>query len=369
MAKLIVVYSASGRPFEQNSSCDTVNHGYQCRPAISHYWGQYSPYYSIPSEIPSLVPNGCQVTFAQVLSRHGARDPTASKTISYNATIQKIKSRVNSFSGAYAFLADYEYTLGADQLTVFGEQEMVNSGIKYYERYKSLALKSTPFFRASSEDRVVESAQNFTQGYHQARLTDKASKGADDYPYPIVVISEDAGSNNTLSHSLCTDFEDGADSKVGSTAQSIWQSIFTPPITARLNENLPGANLSASETISMMDLCPFNTIASPSGQISPFCDLFSESEWHQYDYYESLGKYYGFGYGNPLGPTQGVGFTNELIARMTDQPVDDDTSTNHTLDDSQSTFPIGKGHVLYADFSHDKYVTRDQFGNAKSLTS
>ena len=346
-----------------------MDHGYQCRPAISHFWGQYSPYYSVPSEISSTVPNGCQVTFVQVLSRHGARDPTASKTASYNATIQRIKSNVKSFSGAYAFLADYEYTLGADQLTVFGERELINSGIKFYDRYKRLTQKFTPFFRASSEDRVVESAQNFTQGYHQARQVNKAPGGSDNFPYPIVVISEDPGSNNTLSHSLCNNFEVGTDSKIANAAQTTWQSIFTPPITARLNNNLPGANLSASDTISMMDLCPFNTIASPTGQISPFCDLFTETEWHQYDYYESLGKYYGFSYGNPLGPTQGVGFTNELIARMTDRPIDDDTSTNHTLDDSPTTFPIGKGHVLYADFSHDKYGLVSHIEGAEMLIS
>lgn len=84
----------------------------------------------MPSEIPNEVPQGCSITFAQILSRHGARDPTASKTMSYNNTIQKIHSNVKNFTGIYAFLANYEYTLGADQLTVFGQQEMINSGIK-----------------------------------------------------------------------------------------------------------------------------------------------------------------------------------------------------------------------------------------------
>ena len=176
----------------------------------------------------------------------------------------------------------------------------------------------------------------------------------DVFPYPITVISESDGSNNTLSHGLCTDFEDGTDSGIGNDAQATWAAIFAPPITARLNKNLSGANLSAAQTIYMMDLCPFNTIASDIGAISPFCSLFSAPEWHQYDYYQSLGKYYGFGNGNPLGPTQGVGFTNELIARMTGKPVTDHTSVNHTLDESNTTFPLGRGHVLYADFSHDK---------------
>ena len=337
------------------ASCDSVDHGYQCQPNVSHFWGQYSPYYSVPSVIPAEIPDACRITFAQVLSRHGARDPTASKTAAYNATIQKIKNSVTKFSGRYGFLADYEYTLGADQLTVFGQQEMLNSGTKFYNRYEGLSKHFTPFFRASGETRVVESAQNFTQGYHQAHLDDKASTAPDSYPYPITVISEADGSNNTLNHDLCTNFENGMDSKIAGNAQSTWQGVFSPSITSRLNTDLPGANLSAADTISLMDLCPFNTVASVTGQISPFCGLFTEAEWHQYDYYESLGKYYGYSYGNPLGPTQGVGFTNELIARLTNQAVNDHTSVNHTLDNSQATFPIGGGHVLYADFSHDKY--------------
>lgn len=180
--------------------CDTPDDGYQCQPAISHYWGQYSPFFAVPSEISPDVPGNCKITFAQILSRHGARDPTASKTVSYNQTIQKIQAGTKEFKGDYAFLADYVYSLGADQLTAFGEQEMVNSGIEFFRRYKNLAKKFTPFVRASSENRVVVSAQKFDQGYNQAKTS---ATGADvDYPYPILVLSEAPGSNNTYGSHL-----------------------------------------------------------------------------------------------------------------------------------------------------------------------
>jgi Histidine phosphatase superfamily (branch 2) len=355
----IHIARVSGTPIEQRTPpCDSVNKGYECQPETSHYWGQYSPYFSVPSDISSDLPPFCEISFAQVLSRHGARDPTASKTLSYNATIQKIKTNVKSFTGEYAFLATYHYTLGADQLTVFGQQEMINSGIKFYNRYSLLSKVFTPFFRSASEDRVVESAQNFTQGFHQAKNADKtALHSTDKYPYNIEIILEADGSNNTLNHDLCTAFEDGPDSKIASAAQAKWAAIFVPPILTRLNTDLPGANLAASEVIYIMDLCPFNTVASPTGQVSPFCALFTEKEWKEYDYYETLGKYYGYGQGNPLGPTQGVGFTNELIARLTSKPVVDETSSNHTLDDNKATFPIGHQFPLYADFSHDNDMT------------
>lgn len=66
-------------------------------------------------------------------------------------------------------------------------------------------------------------------------------------------------------------------------------------------------------------------------------------------------RYYGYSYGNPLGPTQGVGFAKELIARLTNTAVHEGASTNRTLDENNTTFPLGR--QLYADFSHDNDMT------------
>ncbi|KAK3111362.1 hypothetical protein LTR53_013478, partial [Teratosphaeriaceae sp. CCFEE 6253] len=273
------VFAAPASYSAGQASCDTVSHGYQCQADISHYWGQYSPYFSVPSSISDDIPRGCSVTFAQILSRHGARDPTASKTKVYNATIQKLHTNTKAFTGIYSFLADYEYTLGADQLTTFGQQELVNSGIKYYSRYEKLARNAVPFVRSSGEARVVESAQNWTQGFHDAKLADRGSwRSPATYPYPILVIPEADGENNTLNHGLCDAFENGPDDDIAGDAQAAWVSVFIPPIQARLNAALSGANLTAMETIYMMDLCPFNTVASPNGTISAFCALFTEEE-------------------------------------------------------------------------------------------
>lgn len=84
--------------------------------------------------------------------------------------------------------------------------------------------------------------------------------------------------------------------------------------------------------------------------MSTYCTISSFA-----DKYQTLNKFYGYSHGNPLGPTQGVGFTNELIARMTNRPVNDHTSTNRTLDTNNATFPLGR--KLYADFTHDNDMT------------
>lgn len=316
-----------------------------CEPS-PQVWGQYSPFFSVPSEIDDTVPAGCEVTFAQILSRHGARDPTARKSDLYRSIIDRIQQTVSEYGTGFDFIKEYNFTLGKDQLTWFGKQQMFDSGVAFYSRYKSLAQKSDPFIRASGSERVVLSAKNFTQGLYKVQ-----GKDAEEKIEGILVIPEGDNINNTMNHGLCPEFEDGSVSEVGRDKQNIWKKLWVPQIMRRLEKKLPGMNFTLEETIYMMDMCPFDTVADDDGKPSPFCRLFSPDEWQSYDYFYTLDKWYGFGPGNPLGPTQGVGYVNELIARLTGQPVVDDTTTNKTLDSSPDTFPLDKS--LYADFSHD----------------
>jgi hypothetical protein len=159
---------------------------------------------------------------------------------------------------------------------------------------------------------------------------------------------------------VCTNYEDGPDSEISNDAEDTWRDVWISDPRTRVNDNLIGASLSISQIIYLMDQCPFNTIATLNGTLSPFCNLFNETEWTYYNHYRSLSKWYSDLQGNPLGPTQGVGFVAELIARMTNDrkyvtDAQSHTSINHTLDDFQTTFPLGTDleYPLYADFSHD----------------
>ncbi|KAK3939799.1 histidine phosphatase superfamily [Diplogelasinospora grovesii] len=357
---VVYLFTVFVRSAHARQKCDTPSRGYQCHTATSHSWGQYSPFFSVPSSLPSDLPAGCEVSFVQVLSRHGARDPTLHKSQAYNATIAKIHQQATGYGVGYEWLEGYQYTLGADQLTGFGEQEMVNSGLGFYRRYHSfirdLDLKSgegAVFVRSAGQQRVVESAKLWAEGFNQASKHDKTAvvPGV----RVDVVIPEGRGVNNTLSHDLCTSFEEGEYAGLGGDAQNTFAAVFVPPILERLQQNLKGVNLSMEETVYMMDMCPYDTVASSKGKLSDFCRLFTVEEWESYDYYQTLGKWYGYGPGNPLGATQGVGWVNELVARLTNQPVNDSTSTNRTLDTDEETFPLGK--KVYADFSHDNDMT------------
>lgn len=289
------------------------------------------------------------MTFAQVLSRHGARDPTAHKSDLYKALIERIQGSAVRFGRGVEFLEDYKYGLGAGNLTAFGVQQMVESGQTFHRRYHHLVGASDPFSRAAGSQRVVESGAHFLRGFFNSSAED-----AEDKIKAMLVIPEEEGFNNTLNHGTCRAFEEGPASETRERMQTQWKEAWVPRIAGRLNRKLPGANLTLDETIYMMDLCPFNVVADRHGKRSPFCNLFSEEEWRSYDYFMSLDKWYGYGLGNPLGPSQGVGYVNELVARLTGQPVRDSTSTNTTLDSSRETFPLDR--ALFADFSHDNLM-------------
>ena len=340
--------------------------GYTCATNMSHFWGQYSPYFNVIQESDqkrTFTPAKCQIIFAQLLARHGARDPTEHKSDLYAETISRIKSQVprNGFDGKFAFLADYEYKLGADQLTDFGRDQLVNMGNLFFESYPDLAASNAPFIRASGQERVVESAYKFLDGFHQAQArhqveTVSTKQQVDIAKHNVTVIPETPESNNTLNHGRCPAFER---STIGKETQTEFAQTFLPDIRSRLQAALPTTtNLSQQDTLFLMDLCPFETVASPLGTPSEFCSLFSIDEWRSYDYYQTLGKYYGSGSGNPLGPVQGAGFVSELIARLTRSPLrdeDDQTTVNHTLDSDPDSFPLDRS--LYADFSHDNLMS------------
>lgn len=220
---------------------------------------------------------------------------------------------------------------------------MRDSGVAFYKRYRELTHVSKPFFRAAGSPRVIESAYLFGEGFYREQGLKPNTK--------VLIIPEEPGFNNTLDRSGCPAFDSDAAKEKALKMKKEWSDKWVPRITKRLNKKLVGAQLTDRDTIYLMDLCPFDTVADVDAKVSKFCAMFSQDEWHSYDYYQSLGKWYDYGPGHDLGPTVGVGYVNELLSRLTSEPVLDHTSTNSTLDSSPETFPLDR--KLYADFSHD----------------
>ncbi|KAJ3927688.1 MAG: acid phosphatase [Lentinula lateritia] len=318
---------------------------------LQQNWGAYSPYYPVAKYV--APPEGCSITQINILQRHGARYPTASPGAAIAIAVNKLQNASVYTDSSLNFIRNFTFDLGTNNLVLFGAAQSLAAGAETYNRYKELvSVDNLPFVRASSSDRVVKSALNWTYGF-------SAASSLRFNPVLSVILDENA--NDTL-HNSC-----GA---IGSSDNQTdtWIAIYTPSIVQRLNNAAPGANLSSNDVFNLMTLCAFESVATES--ISDWCGLFDEDEWRAFEYEMDLDKYYGTGYGQPLGPVEGIGYINELIARLTSSPVNDTTQTNSTLDRSPVTFPLDR--TIYADFSHDNqliaiYTAMGLFKQARAL--
>lgn len=191
--------------------------GYLEEPQIAGNLGAHAPFSSLAVNGSDETPPGCNITFAQVLSRHGARFPTKGNARRIQAALAKVDAalRVNktSLPADYAFLRNYTYKLGQDNLTRFGEQELVDSGRKFFTRYGSAnSGDSPPFVRAAGSPRVIQSARNFTQGYNDAAAASGRDAKSESrlIPADFLIIPEGETSNNTLHVETCRAFESTA---------------------------------------------------------------------------------------------------------------------------------------------------------------
>ncbi|KAF7334253.1 hypothetical protein MSAN_02386700 [Mycena sanguinolenta] len=313
---------------------------------LQQSWGVYSPYHAAEHYIPP--PADCEISQVNILHRHGARLPTEHQTKDIHSGVKKLQSAEYYTDSRLDFLETFEYSLGENLLVPLGAIQSAESGKAAFQRYSSLITEDDiPFVRASGMSRVVETAKNWSAGF----------AAASDYTYTpkLSVIFDEAGLD-PLQDDLCPNAS-GSHKEM-----SQWLAVYGPPITARLNSWAPGANLVDEDIHGLMMLCAFHTVASVPYEynegsplpFSPFCSLFKPSEFEAFEYSSDLDKYYSTGYGARVGRVQGVGYVNELLARLTGSPVSDHTSTNSTLDSDPATFPLN--HTIYADFTHDSIV-------------
>ena len=73
--------------------------------------------------------------------------------------------------------------------------------------------------------------------------------------------------------------------------------------------------------------------------------------------------WYDSAFGAPLSKVLGVGYIQELVARLTHTPIEShNSSTNATLNDNPLTFPLNQS--LYVDATHEVVVLHGKWTNA-----
>lgn len=110
--------------------------------------------------------------------------------------------------------------------------------------------------------------------------------------------------------------------------------------------------LSIKDTFAMQLLCAYET---QFLGVSEFCSLFTREEWKGFEYSLDIRFFYNHAFGNPTARAQGIGYIEELLARLQNRYIKkSDSSVNSSITDNGETFPLGM--KFYADFTHDKMV-------------
>ncbi|TBU40685.1 phytase [Dichomitus squalens] len=324
---------------------------------IFSHWGNLSPWFSVPPQSFRIdasldPPQGCRITALHLLHRHGARYPTGTAAYAGPANFSaRLRHAPHKWSAhrQLAFLNDWTYKLGEEILTPFGRQQLFDLGVSTRIKYGFLlrnftASNTLPVFRTESQDRMLFSALNFALGFFGPKL---------DGQYQQLITIEAPGFNNTLAPSkTCPNARDPARGERALPYVRQWAKVYLQAARARLNSQIDGIDLTIEDVYAMQQLCPYETVAIG---YSKFCELFTGDEWRGFDYSVDLNFWYNSAFGSPTSRALGIGYVQELVARLTSTPIAaHNSSTNATINDDPATFPLGQS--LYVDATHDTII-------------
>lgn len=111
-------------------------------------------------------------------------------------------------------------------------------------------------------------------------------------------------------------------------------------------------NLTTMDVYAMFSMCPYEYAT--LGQ-SSFCSLFTEQEWKDFEYAIDMMFYGNNNFGSPSGRAQGIGYVEEVAARLQSRLImKSDSSINYTYDDNAKEFPLHQ--PMYMDMSHETVI-------------
>ncbi|KAK0662046.1 putative 3-phytase A precursor [Cercophora samala] len=290
------------------------------------------------------MPEGAEIVQVQMLSRHGSRYPTIGSNVDgLGRRIGEAKKKGGfKARGELDFLNEWSYELGEEILVPKGRQELYDSGVLHAYMYGKLYNPNSKIIvRTTTQDRMLKSAENFMAGFFGLEWTRNAT---------IEVIIEDAGYNNSLAGYL--NCPNGNKVNGGSKAQEKWVEVYLQNATERLGKLVEGYEWTVQDTYAAQTMCPYETVAYG---FSKFCELFTYEEWLHFGYSIDLNFYGNDGLGSPVGRAIGLGYQQEVVARLQNHTLGySGSQINVTLDNNTETFPLNQS--LYFDFSHDTNI-------------
>lgn len=308
---------------------------------LYEHLGNLSPYFvaeNTPADLQSGIPETCTVDRAFLIHRHGSRQPISGEIEVIQALGYYIGNNSALFSSPtgtapaeFAFLATgWSSTFTTDDLSAPGRQQCFDHGVAL-----RLALPQlyTTTLLAGGQDRVIESAQWFAQGYYGRAANETAT---------LDVLAEDA---DTVSWITPTDTCASWAYSSGDDLVDAWGAVYLPGMAARINALLaptyPGVNFTADNAHGMLYACAYGTAVYGKGT-SPWCGVLTQQEILDFEYELDLLMRGAFGYGLPDG--QGPVLGSLLVSNV----------TTFLMDSSNTT--TGAAANLSLNFAHDTTI-------------
>lgn len=276
--------------------------------------GNLSPYFTpsnTPASLLSGTPENCTIDKAFLVHRHGSRQPISGEiqviqALSYyiNNNSALFKNPHGSPPNEFAFLQEgWASTFGVNDLTAPGRQQLFDHGVAFRLNYPTLY---TDTLLVGGQDRVVESAQWFAQGFYGRYANETAT---------LDVIGEN---NLTISWITSTDTCGSWEYESGNDLVVEWGQVYLPKIARRINKRLsttyPGVNFTTSNAHGMLYACAYGTAVYGKGS-SPWCSVFQKQEILDFEYELDQLMRGAFGYGLPSG--QGPLLGSLLVSNVT----------------------------------------------------
>lgn len=350
---------------------------------IQSYWGQLAPYSDNADGYFGVqdvgLPDGCGVEQAHLLQRHAQRFSTAYFDDGLNDANFASKlanwTGPDKFAGPLSFLNTYQYLLN-DQgyLTNVGANTEFAAGVWFWNKYGRLLFEAQPgqlaydpnypngtarpkpVLRTTSQSRMWNTQINWALGFFGTSFQADPDPSLANLTrnYDVVVITEGGSENNTLAaYDSCTNEWNYPVDEMGDLDLLTYIPKYLAAATLRLQQYIPaGFDWTTNDTYAMQSLCAYEVAYIGDSQ---FCGFFTLDEWDGFENTLDTEYYNDYAWGNPTGRAQGVGYLQELLARLQNQYINvSDSSVNSTLTDNPDTFPLGR--EFYVDFSHDDII-------------
>ncbi|KAK1546651.1 histidine acid phosphatase [Colletotrichum paranaense] len=273
--------------------------------------GANGPWFAGPNvnEISSEIPENCYVDQAAYVSRHGSRYPDTGAYNGWVSMQERFHAGNYTASGSLSFLPRWQTALTNPSsqianLSPTGYKEAHDLGYTLRSRYPGLYTEGEDFMVwANNYSRVLQTAKLFVRGF----LGTNATLLGD-----IVSVTSRgfaAGIGDSLAPSdMCPAFKDTE----GGDYVTAWNNVYIPPILTRLQALIDGnLTLTQSDVSQIPYLCGFESQI--TGRLSPWCDIFSDEEYLQYEYFQDLRYYYGVGLGTDVPQTMMTPYLNALM--------------------------------------------------------